>query len=280
MSEINLGEVVCKVNLKIKGISVHPKSGAVLISAIGSTGNKDTNSSGKLFGCIARISNNSELKKLEKRGTGFKLKGDNFTLSIRPDEYFEILYLFDDVTHDLFGPIKQIVCDEVSSYFKLNQSNGQNLKNQNEMMDNSVYEGAGDACVQDSYESASILHNLSEGVPFTVEVEGHETIEIHFPEAPPKPIVIFDNKPIELNGYKVKGVDFEYHQLIVVSKDGKGKINIVLNPEDFHAFYSKYSNEFLSNSLFFNFVVQEVIGKKFNLIKFSKDGRKQSDFGF
>lgn len=269
MSGMNFGEVVCKVNLKIKGISVDSKSRTVFISAIGVTGNKDTNSSGKLFDCIAKISNSRDLKKIEKRKAGFKLEDSRFTLSITPDQYFEILYRFDDIAYDLFDPIKQIVCDEVYDYFKINQSNGHNLKKQEQMLDNSIYEGAGQNCIQDSYESAKILHNLSDGESFTVEVEGCEPIEIHFPDEPPKPISTIDNKPKDLLNYRVKATDYDLHQITVIA-DGEKLKNIVLSPDEFRIFYEKYSSKFLSNSLVFNFVVQEGIGKKFDLISYSE----------
>ncbi|WP_133013505.1 hypothetical protein [Marinomonas flavescens] len=276
MSEMNLGEVVCKVNLKIKGISVDEKSGTVFISAIGTAGNKDTNSSGKLFSCITKISNSTELRKMEKKGAGFKLESDRFTLSIRPDQYFEILYRFDDMDDDLFGCIKQIVRDEVYKYFKINQENAINLKKQNQMLDNAAYEGAGENCVQDSYESAKILYSLSEGEEFTVEVEGRDAIKIDFISEPPKPILKIDNKPIALNGYRVKSIDFDLHQLTAVTDNERLK-NIILSPEDFKLFYESYSSEFLSGSQDFNFLVKESVGRKFSLISYSESEYKQAE---
>ncbi|MBR7889912.1 hypothetical protein J9B83_13375 [Marinomonas sp. A79] len=269
MAEMNLGAVICKVNLKIKGISVDPETGAVLFSLFGNSGNKDTNSSGKLFGCIARISNNSELKKVEKRKAGLKLESDRFTLSVTPNQYFEIIYRFDANANslDLSDPIKKIVCDEVYGYFQINQSNSHNLIKQKQMIDNSAYEAAGCGCVQDSYESAKILHTLSEGQSFTVEVEGHDTVQIHFPVEPPKPIPKVDNNSIELIGYRVKAIDFELNQIAVLT-DTEKKKNIVLSPEEFNKFHQKYADGILSKSVIFNFVVKEQVGKKFNLISF------------
>lgn len=113
-----------------------------------------------------------------------------------------------------------------------------------------------------------------------IEVEGHDKIEIHISEAPPRPILTFDNESIELSDYRVKGTDYDLNQLTVITRVKKGKKDILLNSEDFNRFHIEYVKGFLSRNLFFYFVVQEVIGKKFNVISFSKHEENQVEIGY
>jgi|TARA_R110001583_G_scaffold64488_1_gene187190 hypothetical protein len=277
MAEMNLREAVCKVSIKINDLSVDRESGTVTFLYDQNASDKGRDFYLKLFNCIGKISKNRERKKSEEKFGLFVLDSDLLTRTMLPNEYFEILYRFEN---EMFGPIKKDVCNELFLYFLIIQSSIDDLKNQNEMIDNSVYDSAGKACVQDVYDSLVILHSLSKGESFMIEVEGHDKIEIHIPEVPPRPISTFDNESIKLSDYRVKGTDYDLNQLTVISRAEKGKKDILFNPEDFNRFHIEYVKGFLSGNLFFDFVVQEVIGKKFNVISFSKQEENQVEIDY
>lgn len=278
MSEMNLGEVVCKVDLEIEGIAFHKKAGGVLVSAMDKSGNEAVKLLSKLLGEISFIANSSGVKKSEKTQAGFKLKKSCFSILILP-KCFHILYAFDEKDADLFSTVRKIVCDVMGRSFKYYDDCFDTFKNTKTTLDNSVYEAAGVNCAKQMANSVSILRELSKGKEITVEIDEHEPMVINTETIPPKLISKIDDEPHDLKCHEIIAVDKRKSQIIVLPYTGKRSKTIILTHEQFCLFHKEYGFGLLPDGPFFDFTVKETTGRKFSLLSFGVFESKQNELG-
>jgi hypothetical protein len=278
MSKMNLGEVVCKVDLEIEGIGFHKKAGGVLVSAMDNSGNEAVKILSNLLSDISFIANSSGIKKSEKLQAGFKLKKDCFSILILP-KYFQILYFFDVKNIDLFGTERKIVCEVMDRSFKYYGECFDRFKNANTTLDNSVYEAAGKNCIKQMARSVSNIRELSKGKAINVEVGEYEAMVINTETIPPKLISKIDVEPHVLERHEIIAVDKKKSEIVVLPYSGKGSKKIILTHEQFCLFGKEHGFGLLPDGPFFDFTVKEITGGKFSLLSFGVFESKQNELG-
>ncbi|GAA0834113.1 hypothetical protein GCM10009112_23730 [Marinomonas arenicola] len=278
MAEMNLGEVVCKVDLEIEGIAFYEKEGGVLVSAMDSSGNEAVKLISKLLGDISFIANSNGLLKLEKKQAGFKLKKDCFSILIFP-KYFKILYFFDDKNRDLFSTVRKIVCDVMDTSFKYYGKCFDTINNAKTKLDNSVYDIAGENCVKQIASSVATIRELSKGKEITVEIDDYQPIIINTETVPHKLISKIDDKPHNLEQYEIIAVDKKKSETMVLPYTGKGSKKITLSHDQFCLFRKEYGFGLLPEGPFFDFKVKQITGGKYNLLSFNVFESPQNQLG-
>lgn len=275
MAKMNLGEVVCKVDLEIEGITFHKKAGGVLVSTMEKSGNEAVKLLSKLLGEISFIANSAGIKKPEKTQAGFKLKKDCFSILILP-KCIHILYAFEKKDADLFSTVRKIVCDVMGRSFKYYRDCFDTFENAKTTLDNSVYDVAGANYAKQMASSVSILRELSKGKEITVEIDEHEPMIINTQTVPPKLISKIDDEARNFECHEIVAVDKKKSEVIVLPESGKGRKKIILTHEQFCLFHKKHAFGLLPDSPFFDFTVKEITGGKYNLLNFEVFESKQN----